>query len=116
MKWKCKIDDRYVVIALDDGRISGMRERGEAFGPRYSVLAELYHRKAPLAVVKRDGFGTLVEAATGRVVAQDRPGKWAELLPHVGHKLYVGDHCCEELIYVECVECGEYIYDCVYYE
>ncbi len=34
---------------------------------------------------------------------------------HVGHKLYLGDHCCEELIYVECVECGEYIYDCAYY-
>ncbi len=69
MEWRCKVDDRYVVMPLDDGRIAGMRERGETFGPRYSVLAELYHRKAPLAVVKRGGFGMLVEAATGRIVA-----------------------------------------------
>lgn len=116
MKWRLKADDRYVVIGLDEGRIAGMRERGEKFGPKYTALAELYHKNARLAVVKRDGHGTLIEAATGRIVAQDRPGKWAELLPHIGHELYVGDHACEELIYVECVECDEYIYDCVWYE
>lgn len=116
MVWKCKVTDRYIQYVDDDGRIAGMRERGEAFGPHYAVLSVLYHKKARLAVVEKDGLGTLVEAKTGRVVAQDVPGKWAELRPHIGHKLYVGDHCCEELIYVECVECGEYIYDCVWYE
>lgn len=116
MVWKCKVDDRYIQFVDDDGRIAGMRARGEKFGPKYTALAELYHKKARLAVVKRDGQGTLIEAETGRIVAQDRPGRWAELRPHIGHELYVGDHCCEELIYVECVECDEYIYDCVYYE
>ena len=116
MKWKCEADDRYIKFTLDDGRIAGMRERGEKFGPRYKVLSELYHKKAQLAVVERDGQGTLIEVETGRIVTQDRPGRWAELRPHIGHELYVGDHCCEELIYVECVECDEYIYDCVYYE
>lgn len=117
MKWKCEADDRYIKFTLDDGRISEVREGEEAlFGPHYAVLAELYHKKARLRVVEKDGLGTLIEAETGRIVSQDVPGKWAELRPHIGHKLYVGDHCCEELIYVECVECGEYIYDCVWYE
>ena len=116
MKWKYEADDRYIKITLDDGRIAGMRARGEKFGPKYTALAELYHKKAKLAVVLRDGRGTLIEKETGRIVAQDVPGKWAELRPHVGHELYFGDHVCEELIYVECVECEEYIYDCAYYE
>ncbi len=116
MKWRYRVDDRYVVIGLDDGRISGMKERGEEFGPNYTALAELYHKEAKLAVVMRDGKGTLVEAKTGRIVAQDRPGHWAELRPHIGHELYIGDHCCEELIYVECMKCGDYIYDCAWYE
>lgn len=116
MKWRCRVDDRYIVIGVDDGRIAGMKARGENFGPKYTELAELYHKDARLAVVLRDGQGTLIEVDTGRIVAQDRPGRWAELRPHIGHELYIGDHCCEELIYVECVECGDYIYDCAWYE
>jgi len=116
MKWKCEADDRYIKFTLDDGRIAGMRERGEAFGPHYAVLSVLYHKKARLAVVEKDGLGTLVEAKTGRVVAQDVPGKWAELRPHVGHELYIGDFCGEDLIYVECVSCRTLIYDRPWYE
>lgn len=116
MKWRYKVTERYVQIGIDDGRISGMKERGEEFGPNYTTLSKLYEKNARLAVVERDGMGTLIDTETGRVVAQDEPGKWAELRPHIGHTLEMGDHCCEELIYVECVQCGEYIYDCAWYE
>ena len=85
MKWKCEADDRYIKFTLDDGQTADMRGREEEFGPHYAVLAELYRKKARLAVVEKDGLGTLVEAGTGRVVLQDVPGKWAELRPHVGH-------------------------------
>ncbi len=91
MVWKCKVMDRYIQYVDDDGRIAGTRERGEAFGDKYTALAELYHKKARLAVVERDGPGTLIEAETGRIVAHDRPGRWTELRPHIGHELYMGD-------------------------
>ena len=101
MKWTCETDDRYIKFT---------------FGPHYAVLSVLYHKKARLAVVEKDGLGTLVEAETGRVVAQDVPGKWAELRPHVGHELYIGDFCGEDLVYVECVPCRTLIYDRPWYE
>ncbi len=116
MVWKCKVTDRYIQYVDDDDRIAGMRERGEEFGPKYTALAELYHKKARLTVVENDGLGTLIEAETGRVVAQDVPGKWAELRPHIGHELYMGDFCFEDLIYVECVHCRTLIYDRPWYE
>ncbi len=116
MKWKCEADDRYIKFTLDDGQTADMRGREEEFGPHYAVLAELYRKKARLAVVEKDGLGTLVEAGTGRVVSQDVPGKWAELRPHVGHELYIGDFCGEDLIYVECVSCRTLIYDRPWYE
>ena len=101
MKWRYKVTDRYVQVGIDDGRISSMKERGEEFGPQYTVLSKLYEKDARL---------------TGLVVAQDKPGEWAELRPHIGHRLEMGDHCCEELIYVECVDCNLYIYDRAWYE
>ena len=116
MKWKCEADDRYIKFTLDEGQTADMRGREEEFGPHYAVLAELYRKKARLAVVEKDGLGTLVEAEMGRVVAQDVPGKWAELRPHVGHELYIGDFCGEDLIYVECVPCRTLIYDRPWYE
>ncbi len=116
MKWKCEVDDRYIKFTLDDGRTAGMHGREEEVGPHYAALAELYHKKAWLAVVEKDGLGTLIEAETGRVVAQDVPGKWAELRPHIGHELYMGDFCFEDLIYVECVPCNTLIYDRPWYE
>ncbi|MBP5199069.1 MAG: hypothetical protein J6Z82_00255 [Schwartzia sp.] len=116
MKWRYKVTDRYVQVGIDDGRISSMKERGEEFGPQYTVLSRLYEKEARLEIVERDGQGTLVEAETGLVVAQDKPGEWAELRPHIGHRLEMGDHCCEELIYVECVDCNLYIYDRAWYE
>ena len=116
MKWKCEADDRYIKFTLDDGRTADMRGREAEFGPHYAVLSELYHKKARLAVVEKDGLGTLVEAKTGRVVAQDVSGEWAELRPHIGHELYMGDFVGEELIYVECVPCRTLIYDRPWYE
>ena len=118
MEWKCKVDDRYVTFVHDDGhgRIAEMKARGEKFGPRYTLISKLYENKAKLEVVERNGHGTLIDKNTGWVIAQDQPGKWAELRPHIGHQLYMGDHCCGKLIFVECVKCSDYIYDCTWYE
>ncbi|MBO6209761.1 MAG: hypothetical protein J6N99_03615, partial [Schwartzia sp.] len=77
-----------------------MKKRGEKFDPRYTVVSKLYKNKAQLEVVERDGQGTLIDKNMGWVIAQDQPRKWAELRPHIGHQLYMGDHCCSELIYV----------------
>ena len=65
MKWKCKVDDRYVTFTLDDGRIAEMKKRGEKFGPRYTVISKLYENKAQLEVVERNGQGTLIDKNTG---------------------------------------------------
>ena len=37
-----------MTFTLDDGRISGMKKRGEKFGPRYTVISKLYENKAKL--------------------------------------------------------------------
>ena len=62
MKWKCKVDDRYVTFTLDDGRIAEMKKRGEKFGPRYTVISKLYENKAQLEVVE-PGFSNLHDEA-----------------------------------------------------
>ena len=80
------------------------------------MLAKLYQNGACPEVVERNGQGTLIDKKTGFVISQDQPGKWAELHPHIGHKLYMGDHCFGELIFVECIECNMYIYDCAWNE
>lgn len=116
MVWKCRVDDRYVSISLVDDTIDEMKKNGEKFGPRYTVLSKLYENGAHPEVVMQNGQGTLIDKNTGFVIAQDRPGKWAELRPHIGHELYMGDFCGGQLIYVECVECRSLIYDCAWNE
>ncbi len=116
MEWKCKADDRYVSVSADNGLVAEMKANGEAFGPKYTVLSKLYENGACLEVVEQNGQAMLIDKETGYIIAQDIPGKWAELRPHIGHELYMGDFCCGECIFVECVECGMLIYDCTWYE
>lgn len=116
MAWKCEETEREIKLFWDDGFIAEMEARGEKLGDQYQVMAELYKKHARLSVVEKDGRGTLIETETGRVIAQDEPGKYANFRPHIGHELYMSDFCAGELIFVECVPCRTMIYDCPWNE